>query len=85
MGVPEEVTSYIVTLRGRRGKFPTCFISFSEPDDQFSRKLYDDLRSAGVRCWRWREHARWGRDLWGEVDEAIREYDKLIVVLSEVP
>jgi hypothetical protein len=61
----------------------TCFISFTDADDAFAERLYKDLRAAGVRCWRWKEDARWGRALMGEVDQAIRAHDKLIVVCSQ--
>ncbi|MEW5702425.1 MAG: toll/interleukin-1 receptor domain-containing protein [Candidatus Zixiibacteriota bacterium] len=61
----------------------TCFISFNDADDTFSERLYDDLQAKGVRCWRWKEDAPWGKTLMRSVDEAIRLYDKLIVICSE--
>ena len=64
------------------GPFYKCFISYTEADDAFSRKLYDDLQAAQVRCWRWREDAKWGNEIIREVDDAIRIYDKLVVILS---
>jgi len=64
-------------------EFFSCFISYTEADDALSKKLYNDLQGEGVRCWRWREDAKWGSTLAKEIDENIRAYDKLIVVLSE--
>lgn len=76
-GVPKEVVKYLRAL-----EFYTCFISFTEADDAFSQRLYNDLRAAGVSCWRWKEDAKGGRPLDSEVDSAIRLHDKLVVILS---
>jgi hypothetical protein len=64
-------------------QFYTCFISFTEADDAFSERPYNDLQAKGVRCWRWKEDARWGKSLMRSVDEAVRVYDKLVVICSE--
>lgn len=82
-GVPDGLIQYVRSLTGAALEFYTCFISFTEADDAFSQRLHNDLQAAGVRCWRWKEKAKWGRTLTAEVDAAIREYDKLVVVLSE--
>lgn len=82
-GVPEELIRYLPTLVGKVPDFYTCFISFTEADDAFSGQLYNDLQSKGVRCWRWKEDAKWGGDLIREVDTAVQHYDKLIVTCSK--
>jgi TIR domain/Pentapeptide repeats (8 copies) len=82
-GLPESIVTYVGSLMGRALEYFSCFISFTNADDDFTERLYNDLQAAGVRCWRWREDARWGRALMGEIDRAIRVYDKLIVVCSE--
>ena len=82
-GVPEILIQYLPSLMQKPIQFYTCFISFTEADDDFSVRLYNDLQAAGVRCWRWKEDARWGRTLMGEIDKAVRVYDKLIVICSE--
>jgi uncharacterized protein YjbI with pentapeptide repeats len=82
-GVPEEMIVYHHSLVGKSFEFFSCFISFTESDDDFSQRLYDDLRGAEIRCWRWKEDARWGRTMLGEVDRAIRVYDKLVVICSK--
>jgi hypothetical protein len=81
-GVPETLINYLPSLIGRPLEFFSCFISYTEADDDFSQRLYNDLQGEGVRCWRWRDDAKWGSTLIGEVDQAIRLYDKLIVILS---
>jgi len=79
-GVPENLLTYLHAGAGIA--FDSCFISFTEADDAFSRRLYSDLQVAGVCCWRWKEDARWGATLMREVDDAVRRYDKLIVICS---
>ena len=63
--------------------FYTCFISFTESDNELSKLIYEDLQSVGIRCWRWKEDAKWGRTLIRSIDEAVYTYDKLVVVCSE--
>lgn len=70
-------------FRSKAVDFYTCFISFTEADDAFSERLYNDLQAKGVRCWRWKEDARWGKTLMRSIDEAVQVYDKLIVICSE--
>jgi hypothetical protein len=82
-GVPENFITYVRSLTGHALDFYTCFISFTEADDTFSERLYNDLQAKGVRCWRWKEDAKWGKTLMHSIDEAVRVYDKLIVICSE--
>jgi uncharacterized protein YjbI with pentapeptide repeats len=82
-GVPENFIKYMASLTGQAFQFYKCFISFTESDDLFSQRLYNDLQAAGVRCWRWKEDAKWGRSLMRSIDEAVRLYDKLVVICSD--
>lgn len=84
-GVPESFITQLPSLITSAApiQFYKCFISFTEADDLFSERLYNDLQGAGVRCWRWKEDARWGRNLMRSIDEAVRVYDKLIIICSE--
>jgi hypothetical protein len=66
-----------------RPGFYTCFISFTEADERLARQVYLDLTRKGVRCWRWKEDATWGRTLMGEIDRSVRSYDKLVVLISK--
>jgi hypothetical protein len=81
-GVPDSIISLVPNLIALPG-YHTCFISFTETDDGLSHLLYDELQTRGVRCWRWKEDAKWGRTLMAEVDDAVSSYDKLIVICSE--
>jgi hypothetical protein len=82
-GVPEDFITFMRSLTTQSFRFHTCFISYTEADDAFSERLYIDLQIKGVRCWRWKEDAKWGKTLMRSIDEAVRIYDKLIVVCSE--
>jgi uncharacterized protein YjbI with pentapeptide repeats len=80
-GVPETLIKFLGSDLPQ--DFYTCFISYAEADDAFSQRLYKDLVSAGVRCFRWRENAPWGKPLRKSIHEAIQDFDKLIVICSE--
>jgi len=82
-GVPEEFITYMKSLVGKAIDFYSCFNSYSSKDDDFSQRLYPDLKAKNVRCWRFDENAKWGEPVWGEIDTAIRHYDKLVVICSE--
>lgn len=82
-GVPETFITYAKSLINNPIDFYSCFISFTEKDDAFSERLYNDMQMAGIRCWRWKEDAKWGRTLRKEIDEAVRYYDKLVVICSK--
>lgn len=82
-GIPENFITYMHSLTGNAFDYYSCFISFAESDDYFSERLYNDLQGRGIRCWRWKEDAKWGRTLMLSIDEAVQVYDKLIVICSE--
>lgn len=81
--VPEKFIDYMPSLTGKAFEYYACFISFTEVDDALAVKLRNDLMSQGIHCWRWKEDARMGHDMWASIDSAIRKYDKLIVICSE--
>lgn len=73
----------LIELRSKPGiQFYSCFISYSSKDEEFTRKLYDNLQNAGVRCWYAPEDLKIGDKFRNAIDDAIRFRDKLLVVLS---
>ena len=82
-GVPEDFITYMRSLVGKAIDFYSCFISYSSKDDDFAQRLYADLQAKNVRCWKFDENAKWGESVWGEIDTAIRHYDKLVVICSK--
>jgi len=64
-------------------EFYSCFISYSSKDADFAAKLHADLEKNGVRCWYAPEDIKIGEQFRQKIDDAIRDYDKLLLVLSE--
>lgn len=82
-GLRDEEIAYFRSLIGKPIRYYTCFISHSTADEKFAGKLYNDFQASGIRCWKWDKDARTGESIWGEIDQAIRDFDKLVVVASE--
>lgn len=82
-GVPNDFLNYMRSLVLKPVEFFTCFISYSSKDKEFAEKLYNDLQSQGVRCWFAPTHMRIGDKIRRRIDETIRVYDKLLLILSQ--
>lgn len=76
----------VQTLQGmyRSGiRFYSCFISYTEVDKDLAFRLHTDLIANGVSCWQ-DEHNLKGGDFWRrQINEALRIYDKVLVICSE--
>ncbi len=81
-GLGDEEIAYFRSRVGAPIRFYSCFISYSAADEEFATRLHNDFQAAGIRCWKWDQDARTGRNLWGEIDQAIRVYDKLVLIAS---
>jgi hypothetical protein len=84
-GVPE---SFIVQMRSLVAsteaiQFYSCFISYSSKDQEFAERLHADLQAKGVRVWFAPHDMKIGARIRPTIDESIRIYDKLLLVLSE--
>lgn len=82
-GVPEEFITYMHSLTAHPIKFYSCFISYSSKNQLFADRLHADLQTKGVRCWFAPEDMKIGDRFRVKIDESIRVYDKLLLVLSE--
>jgi len=83
-GVPEPLLIYLRSLASRQPvQYYTCFISYSSHDQNFAERLYSDLQGKGIRCWFAPEHMEIGDKIRSRIEESIRLYDKLVLVLSE--
>ena len=82
-GVPDNLIAFMHSLTGKAFDFYSCFISHSTQDKDFAERIYADLQSKGVRCWFAPEDLKIGDKFRTCIDEAIRIYDKLMIVLSE--
>jgi hypothetical protein len=82
-GVPENFITYMRMLTGSALEFYSVFISYSTKDQPFAERLHADLQARGVRCWFAPHDVKGGRKLHEQIDEAIRLYDKLLLILSD--
>jgi hypothetical protein len=82
-GVDDTFITYIRSLVNKPIEFYTCFISYSSKDQEFAQRLYNDLQGNGVRCWFAPEDLKIGDKFRVRIDESIRLYDKLLLILSE--
>ncbi len=84
-GLPEPYIENLPALIGAVDpiQFYSCFISYSHKDEDFAKRLYADLQAKGVRCWFAPHNLKTGDKVRPTIDEAIRIYDKLLLILSE--
>src|SRR6266571_2105084 len=82
-GVDDTFIEYIYALIKRPFEYFTCFISYSSKNQDFAERLYSDLQNKGVRCWFAPHDMRTGDKIRERIDETIRLYDKLLLILSE--
>ena len=79
-----DITYKIAELRSDPAiQFYSCFISYSSKNEDFARRLHDDLQEAGVRCWFAHEDLKIGDKVRHVIDDAIRLHEKLLLILSE--
>ncbi len=64
-------------------RYNSCFISYSTNDEEFAKQLYSRMREERLRVWYAPEELKAGRKIHEEIDQAIRIYDKLLIVVSE--
>jgi hypothetical protein len=84
-GVPDELITYLPSLLGSLQpiQFYSCFISHSSKDHEFANRLHSRLRDEKLRVWFAPEDIKGGRTILEQIEQAIRVYDKLLLVLSE--
>ena len=84
-GCPESFIEFARSLANAEKpvNYHSCFISYSSKDQEVAERLYTDLQDNGVRCWFAPEDLKTGEKFWHRIDESIRLYDKLLIVLSQ--
>lgn len=81
-GLNDSFIEYARALVLKPVEYYTCFISYSSKDEAFVKRLHNDLQGEGVRCWYAPEDMKIGDKIRHRIDESIRVYDKLLIVLS---
>lgn len=82
-GVPEQLITYARSLVGSAIEFYSCFISYSSQDGAFAERLHADLVARNLRCWFAPEDLKIGDRFQERIEESIRLFDKVMIVLSE--
>jgi hypothetical protein len=82
-GLPDALIDYLPSLLNQPFQFYSCFISYASKDHAFAERLYADLQNKGVRCWFAPEDLKIGDRFRSRIDETIRIYDKLLLILSK--
>ncbi len=82
-GVPDIYIEYAHSLTSKAIEFYSCFISHSTADKAFADRLYADLQAKGVRCWYAPHDMMGGKKIHDQIGEAIRQHEKLLLILSE--
>ena len=88
-GVPGSVAALQEAIAAAPPALTECYISCHDDDEEFARKLSDGLAAQGVKAWVFSQHVR-GNPLVSrlsssdqeEIERWMRNYDKLIVVVS---
>lgn len=83
-GTPENFIDQIIPLASWGIQmYHSCFISYSNHDENFVKKLHSDLLGKGVRCWFAPEDMKIGERIRSSIDKSINKHDKLLLVLSK--
>src|SRR5262249_35767296 len=82
-GVPEDFITYARSLVTNPIEYYSCFISHSSKDKNFADRLHADLQAKYIRCWYAPEDLKIGEKFRVRIEESIRIYDKIMIVLSE--
>jgi hypothetical protein len=83
IGLPDNFIEYLPSLFNQAIQFYSCFISYSNVDDEFAKRIYDDLQNNGVRCWFAPHDLPIGEDILGGIDVGVRLRDRVVLILSE--
>jgi hypothetical protein len=82
-GVPEQFITYARSLVGQAIEFYSCFISYSSKDQNFTERLHADLRAKNLRVWFAPEDLKIGDRFQERIEESIRLYDKVMIIMSD--
>jgi hypothetical protein len=82
-GLTDNLISFLPWLVNDAIQFYLCFISYASQDQSFAERLNADLRAKHLRCWFAPEDLKIGDRFQESIEESIRLFDKVMIVLSE--
>jgi len=83
IGIPDRLIDSMAFLVADTSVYQSCFISYSSKDEDFANQLYADLQDNRVRCWFAPEDMKIGDKIRDQIDQSIKVYDKLLLVMSK--
>jgi uncharacterized protein YjbI with pentapeptide repeats len=83
-GVPDDLASFLPSvIDGEKAlELYSCFISYSNKDEEFAKRLHSRLQDEQIRVWFAPEDIKGGEMLEEQIDRAIQVHDRLLIVLS---
>ncbi len=83
-GVPDSMIEYARSLVAaeRPIDYYSVFISYSDQDKSFARRVHDTLQGRGIRCWLDEHQMRRGDNIYTEIDRGIKLWDKVLLCAS---
>ena len=82
-GVPDSFITHTRSFVALTADYQSCFISYSSHDRAFAERLHADLRARNLRCWFAPEDLKIGDRFQETIEDSIRLYDKVMIVLSD--
>jgi TIR domain len=82
VGLPDRLIEYLPSISNQAFQYYSCFISYSTKDQDFAHRIHADLQNNGVRCWFAPHDIMGGKKIHEQVEEAIKMYDRLLLILS---
>jgi len=84
-GVPDTLIEYVPSWIGAMEpiQFYSCFISYSAEDEAFAGHLHARMEEERLSVFYAPDDMRGGRRIIDQVERAIRDYEKFLLVLSE--
>jgi uncharacterized protein YjbI with pentapeptide repeats len=82
VGLPDALINYLPSLLKQAIQYYSCFISYSTKDQKFADRVHANLQDGGARCWYAPHDIMGGKKIHEQVEEAIKMYDRLLLILS---
>ena len=82
VGFSDTMIDYLPSLLNIPTQYHALFLSHSHHDEDFTKRLYNDLQNQGVRCWFVPHDLYPGTPIVRRIEEAIHLYEKLLLILS---
>ena len=79
----EDLVARVKAAGSATVDYASVFISYSHSDSVFADRLFNGLRSAGVRAWYDKQNILPGYDIYDEITRGIRQQDKILLCFSE--